>query len=101
MHSRLRLSPTVVLALAAMAAGGSAAAQDEWHWPERGKNFQVLPKDFPAKKLAAVMTGFTRALGVRCTYCHVGQEGQPLGSYDFVSDQNPNKGRALGDKSTP
>jgi len=40
------------------------------------------------------MTGFTRALGVRCTYCHVGEEGKPLSTYDFASDQNPNKGRA-------
>ena len=40
------------------------------------------------------MTGFTRALGVRCTYCHVGEEGKPLSTYDFPSDQNPNKERA-------
>ena len=40
------------------------------------------------------MRGFTRSLGVRCTHCHVGEEGKPLGSYDFVSDKNPNKDRA-------
>ncbi len=40
------------------------------------------------------MLGFTRALGVRCSYCHAGEEGKPLSTYDFASDQNPNKGRA-------
>jgi tetratricopeptide (TPR) repeat protein len=40
------------------------------------------------------MRGFTRALGVRCSYCHRGEEGQPLGTYDFASDENPNKNRA-------
>jgi tetratricopeptide (TPR) repeat protein len=42
----------------------------------------------------AVMTGFTRALGVHCSYCHKGQEGQALSTYDFASDENPNKNRA-------
>ena len=40
------------------------------------------------------MTGFSRRLGVRCVHCHVGKEGQPLSSFDFVSDDNPNKDRA-------
>lgn len=79
---------------AALLASSPAAAQDDWRWPERMKNAKAFPKDFPAKKLAAVMTGFTRALGVRCPYCHVGQEGKPLGSFDFASDANPNKEKA-------
>jgi tetratricopeptide (TPR) repeat protein len=54
----------------------------------------VLPKDFSAEKLGVVMRGFTQALGVRCPYCHVGREGQPLSTFDFVSDQNPNKDKA-------
>ena len=33
-----------------------------------------------------VMPGFTRALGVRCSYCHVGEEGESLSTYDFASD---------------
>ena len=69
-------------------------AQDQWSWPEKPKNIQVLPKDWPGSRLKPVMTGFTRALGVRCSYCHVGEEGKPLSTYDFPSDQNPNKSRA-------
>jgi tetratricopeptide (TPR) repeat protein len=87
--------PSLALAfLLAAAAGVAAAEETKWSWPEHGKNLQVLPKDFPAERLRAVMTGFTRSLGVRCPYCHVGQEGKPLASFDFVSDQNPNKDRA-------
>lgn len=71
-----------------------ARAQEQWSWPEKPKNIQVLPKDWPGKRLKPVMTGFTRALGVRCSYCHKGEEGKPLSTFDFASDENPNKDRA-------
>jgi tetratricopeptide (TPR) repeat protein len=41
-----------------------------------------------------MMAGFTRALGVRCTYCHVGQESIPLEQYDFASDEKAAKRKA-------
>jgi tetratricopeptide (TPR) repeat protein len=69
-------------------------AQDQWSWPEKPKNLQVLPKDWPGSRLRPVMIGFTRALGVRCSYCHKGEEGKPLSTFDFASDENPNKDRA-------
>jgi len=71
-----------------------ARAQEQWAWPEKPKNLQVLPKDWPGTRLRPVMVGFTRALGVRCSYCHKGEEGKPLSTYDFASDENPNKNRA-------
>lgn len=69
-------------------------AQDQWSWPEKPENIQVLSKDWPGSRLRPVMIGFTRALGVRCSHCHVGEAGQPLSTYDFPSDANPNKDRA-------
>jgi tetratricopeptide (TPR) repeat protein len=72
-----------------MVATPSAAQQ--WDWPERAENLQVLPQEFPAQSLRAVMMGFTRALGVRCSHCHVGEEDQPLGTYDFPADDKPTK----------
>jgi len=69
-------------------------AQDTWTWPEKPQNLKVLPKDWQGTRLRPVMFGFTRALGVRCSYCHKGQEGKPLSTYDFASDENPNKNRA-------
>src|ERR1700732_4713977 len=71
-----------------------AKSQDRWSWPEKPSNIQVLPKDWPGSRLQPVMIGFTRALGVRCSYCHKGEEGKPLSTYDFASDENSNKNRA-------
>lgn len=80
--------------LAGWAAIPSLRAQEPWRWPEHPKNLKVLGPDKTGEKLRPIMTGFTRALGVRCTYCHVGEEGKPLSTYDFASDANPNKERA-------
>jgi len=71
-----------------------ARAQESWSWPEKPKNLQVLSKDWPGSRLQPVMIGFTRALGVRCAYCHKGEEGKPRSTFDFASDENPNKDRA-------
>lgn len=72
----------------------SSPGQERWTWPAKPANLQVLPKDWPGSRLSPVMRGFTRALGVRCSHCHVGKEGEPLTTYDFTSDANPNKNRA-------
>jgi tetratricopeptide (TPR) repeat protein len=40
------------------------------------------------------MRGFSRSLGVRCSHCHVGKDGDSWARFDFVSDANPNKDRA-------
>lgn len=74
----------VVLAL--LPAG--AAAQ------EAPKNLQVLPSDMSRQQVTAIMRNFTFALGVRCSTCHVGEEGQPLSTYDFASDDKPMKVKA-------
>src|SRR6266852_2578348 len=72
----------------------SAHAQEPWSWPEKPKNLQVFSKDWSGTRLEPVMKGFARALGVRCSYCHKGEEGKPLSTYDFASDENLNKDRA-------
>ena len=88
---RIALPAALVLSLVPLAAAGGAPS---WSWPEQPKNLKVLGPDVKGEKLAAVMRGFTRALGVRCLHCHVGKEGQPFSSWDFASDDNPNKDRA-------
>lgn len=84
------LGITTLMVFAALPAQG----QESWSWPEKPSNLQVLPKDWPGTRLRPVMIGFSRALGVRCSYCHKGEEGKPLSTYDFASDENPNKNRA-------
>jgi hypothetical protein len=54
------------------------------------KNLQVLRKDMPREELIGIMKGYTRALGVRCTFCHEGDEG----SMDFASDARDEKRNA-------
>lgn len=55
------------------------------------KNLKVFPKDITRAQLLANMKGFAQALGVRCTYCHVGEDGKPLSTFDFASDEKEHK----------
>lgn len=73
---------------------GAADAQERWSWPEQPQDLRVLPPDTGPEELRNTMFGFTRALGVRCSHCHLGEEGAPLSTYDFASNENPNKDRA-------
>ena len=83
---RLPIAGVLIAALAT-----PAAAQFP---PTRLHNVKVLPADIPIPALIDTMKGFTRALGVRCTYCHVGREDQSLDQYDFASDDKPAKQKA-------
>ena len=58
------------------------------------KNLKVLPADMPRAQLLATMKFFSQSLGVRCTFCHVGTEGQPLSTFDFASDAKQEKSTA-------
>src|SRR3954471_3280610 len=62
-----------------------AVAPAQWP-PQKIENVKVLPANIALRPLVDTMAGFTRALGVRCTFCHVGTEGADLGTYDFISD---------------
>jgi len=55
------------------------------------KNLKVFPKDISRADLLANMKLFSQSLGVRCTYCHVGEEGKPLSTFDFASDAKEHK----------
>jgi tetratricopeptide (TPR) repeat protein len=59
--------------------------------PESLQNVQAMPEGTTVKQLVEAMRGFTRALGVRCTHCHVGTEGRPLETMDFAADTKPTK----------
>jgi len=84
---------TLVLALILCTASSALLAQ-QFQFPDKPKNLSVLQKTITAKELAATMRGFTSALGVRCNYCHVGEEGKDLREYDFPSDAKPAKAKA-------
>ena len=85
MKTLKRMTMRLVLTLA-LSTTMAAAARAQFP-PEKLKNVKVFPEDMPVRALIDTMASFTRALGVRCTFCHVGEEGKPLSTYDFVSDE--------------
>jgi hypothetical protein len=83
---------SLVLIWVVIAYAAPAGAQ-QWP-PARLENVKVFPGDMPVRALIDTMATFTRALGVRCTYCHEGRESEPLETYDFTSDEKPTKVKA-------
>ena len=61
--------------------------------PDKFTNLKVLPKDIGKRDLINMMKGATRGLGVRCTFCHVG-EGDDLSTFDFAADEKIHKVKA-------
>lgn len=84
-------APLIAAAALMLFPTASLTAQPAFEWPDHPKNLRVLPKQIPKEQLRGIMTGFAKSLGVRCNYCHVGEEGKPLSTFDFSSDAKPQK----------
>ena len=84
--SRPFVFATSALLLAAMAA----QAQGKFP-PDSLINVKVIPKTTPVREVINTMRTFATTLGVRCTYCHIGEESQPLTTYNFASDEKRTK----------
>jgi hypothetical protein len=80
--ARLLLAAAAAVLAATMA---TAQAQAPFAQPPY-KNIQVLATDITRDQLLWNMRFFSQSLGVRCSHCHVGVEGQPLSTFDFASD---------------
>lgn len=83
----MRLAGLLLICVASLA---SAQAQGKFP-PDSLINVKVISRTTPVTDVIGTMRNFTSALGVRCQFCHVGSEGQPLGEFDFASDQKRNK----------
>jgi hypothetical protein len=59
--------------------------------PDSLINTQVIPHNTPVIQVIGMMRNFTGALGVRCQFCHVGEEGMPLAQFDFAKDEKRTK----------
>lgn len=59
--------------------------------PDSLVNVKVFPKNTPVTQVLGTMRNFAGDLGVRCLFCHVGKEGQPLSQADFPSDEKRTK----------
>ena len=86
-----RLGSALVAFGMATAVASGAAAQTTTTAPAQQPppmtNLQLYPKETPRAEIIATMQGFTQALGVQCTYCHMGQAP----NFDFASDAKPTK----------
>ncbi|MGQ0766945.1 MAG: c-type cytochrome [Gemmatimonadota bacterium] len=82
--AQLRPSWRYVIPLACVlcCAPGTVDAQ----LPERFTNLRVLPSSISPDSLLTVMGGFTRALGVRCSHCHVARNGVRPAADEFAAD---------------
>src|SRR5213593_3964012 len=79
---------SLLMTLAALPPGASAQGRFP---PDSFKNLKVLPKTIDQRTLINTMRGFAQSLGVRCVYCHVGREDQPLDSVNFAADDKRTK----------
>jgi hypothetical protein len=72
-------------------AQAPAPAADENWMPSEVKNLTVLPKDTSPADVMKIMRDWNAALNVQCVFCHVGQIGKPLSTFDFASDSKKRK----------
>jgi hypothetical protein len=80
-----------LVACAAIATWQVPARAGQKFPPDTFVNLKIIPKDAPPDVVITAMKNFARGLGVRCQFCHVGEEGMPLEKFDFVSDAKPQK----------
>jgi Photosynthetic reaction centre cytochrome C subunit len=83
-----RLFATVACTLAPLALAAQAPHKFP---PDSLINTKVFAHDTPVPQVLAAMRAFSGDLGVRCTFCHVGEEGKPLDAFDFASDNKRTK----------
>jgi hypothetical protein len=83
---------TLLIVSAALGAPAALSSQAPGKFPPDSLiNVKVIPKNTPVTQVVGMMRNFAGSLGVRCQFCHVGQEGQPLAQFDFAKDEKRTK----------
>jgi hypothetical protein len=85
------MATRLTLAAALLLAPALAAQTPHKFPPDSLINVKVIPRETPVLQLIGIMRNFTSYLGVRCQFCHVGEEGRPLAEFDFPSDDKRTK----------
>lgn len=83
---------SLLAGLTLIAIPGVCVAQTSAKFPPDSLvNTHVIAHSTPVINVIGTMRNFTSYLGVRCQFCHVGEEGQPLTQFNFVSDDKRTK----------
>ena len=83
--------PRLAILTSLMIAPALAAQTPHKFPPDSLVNVKVIPRETPVLQVIGTMRNFTGYLGVRCPFCHVGEEGRPLAEFDFPNDQKRTK----------
>ncbi len=82
----------ILVGFGLVTVAGAMAAQPPGRWPPDSLvNTQVIPRATPVTQVIGAMRNITGGLGVRCQFCHVGEEGLALERFDFASDEKRTK----------
>ena len=82
---------SVAISFAALCVSASPARAQGKFPPDSLVNTKVIPHSTPPIQVIGVMRNFATELGVRCQFCHVGEEGRPLDQFNFVTDEKRTK----------
>lgn len=83
---------SILTGLGLILSSSALAAQAPGKFPPDSLvNVKVISKSTPVTEVIGAMRNITFALGVRCQFCHLGEEGQPLARFDFASDEKRTK----------
>ena len=82
------LSPSALLGQDAPPPAQGSAHKPMMMMP-KPVNLKVLPKDTSPQDVMKIMMGFTKQLGVKCTFCHV--QDAATKHPNFASDAKPEK----------
>ena len=86
------MSPIARSVSACLLFASALGAQAPGKWPPDSLvNTQVIPHSTPVVQVVGMMRNFAGNLGVRCQFCHVGEEGMPLERFDFAKDEKRTK----------
>ena len=82
---------SIAISFAALCVAASTAPAQAKFPPDSLVNTRVIPHSTPPIQVIGTMRNFATELGVRCQFCHVGEEGRPLDQFNFVTDEKRTK----------
>lgn len=85
------MRPVASLAALFLLSGAASAQAPGKFPPDSLVNTKLISKTTPVIQVVGTMRNFAGELGVRCQFCHVGEEGMPLERFDFATDQKRTK----------